>query len=41
MSIRDLSRFIHFNDDNTQILGYNLYREDHPVNVKRGDVCIY
>ena len=24
-----------------QISGYNLYSEDHPLNVKRGGVCIY
>ena len=29
------------NDNNLQIPGYNLYREDHPLNVKRGGVCIY
>ena len=28
-------------DDNLQISGYNLYNEDHPLNVKRGGVCIY
>ena len=29
-------------DDNyLQIPGYNLYREDHPLNVKRRGVCIY
>ena len=28
-------------DDNLQIPGYNLYRKDHPLNVKRGGVCIY
>ena len=28
-------------DVNLQISGYNLYREDHPLNVKLGGVCIY
>ena len=28
-------------DDNLQIPDYNLYREDHSLNVKRGGVCIY
>ena len=28
-------------DDHLQILGYNLYREDHSLNVKSGVVCIY
>ena len=28
-------------DDNLQISGYNLYWEDHPLNVKQGGVCIY
>ena len=28
-------------DDNLQIPGYNLYWEDHPLNIKRGGVCIY
>ena len=28
-------------DNNLQISGYNLYREDHPLNVERGGVCIY
>ena len=28
-------------DDNLQISGYNLYKEDHPLNVKWGGVCIY
>ena len=28
-------------DDNLQISGYDLYREGHPLNVKRGGVCIY
>ena len=28
-------------DDNLQIPGYNIYREDHPLNVKREGACIY
>ena len=28
-------------DNDLQIPGYNIYREDHPLNVKRGGVCIY
>ena len=28
-------------DDNLQISGYNLYREDHPLTSKQGGVCIY
>ena len=28
-------------DDNLQIPGYKLYREDHPLNIKQGGVCIY
>ena len=28
-------------DNNLQIPGYNLYRKDHPLNIKRGGVCIY
>ena len=28
-------------DSNLQIPGYNQYKEDHPLNVKRGGVCIY
>ena len=28
-------------DNNLKIPGYNLYREDHPFNVKRRGVCIY
>ena len=30
-----------FDNNNLQIPGYNLYWEDHPLNVKRGGVCIY
>ena len=29
------------NDSNSIIPGYNLYRADHPSNVKRGGICIY
>ena len=39
MSIRDLS--ILHDDDNLQTPGYNLYRKEFPLNVKRGGVCIY
>ena len=28
-------------DDNLQIPGYNFYRKDHPLNIKRGGVYIY
>ena len=28
-------------NDNLNIKGYNLYRADHPSNVKRGGVCAY
>ena len=28
-------------DDNLEILGYDLFRADHPYNTKRGGVCIY
>ena len=28
-------------DNNLQIPGYNLYWVDHPLNIKRGGVCIY
>ena len=28
-------------NDNLNIKGYNLYRADHPNNVKRGGVCAY
>ena len=31
----------HNNDENLKIPGYNLYREDHPLNTKRGGVRIY
>ena len=27
--------------DNVRVPGYNLCREDHPLNIKRRDVCIY
>ena len=36
-----LDSSILLDDNNLQIPGYNLYREDHPLNVKRGGVCIY
>ena len=29
------------NNDYLNIKGYNLYRSDHPNNVKRGGVCAY
>ena len=29
------------NDENLEIAGYNLVREDHPSNSKRGGVCVY
>ena len=29
------------NDENLEIPGYNLVREDHPANSKRGGVCVY
>ena len=29
------------NDSNLIIPGYELYRADHPSNVKRGGICIY
>ena len=28
-------------DENLEIPGYNLVREDHPCNSKRGGVCVY
>ena len=28
-------------NNNLNILGYNLTRADHPSNLKRGSVCIY
>ena len=36
-----LDSSILLDDNNLQIPGYNLYKEDHPLNVKRGGVCIY
>ena len=27
--------------DNLQISGDNLHKEDHPLNIERGDVCVY
>ena len=29
------------NDPNLEILGYNMYRTDHPSNCKRGSVCTF
>ena len=28
-------------DDNLEIPGYNIIRNDHPSNTKRGGVCVY
>ena len=28
-------------DENLQIPGYSIARDDHPSNTKRGDVCVY
>ena len=28
-------------DENLEIAGYNLVREDHPSNSKRGGICVY
>ena len=28
-------------DKNIQLIGYNMIREDHPSNAKRGGVCIF
>ena len=28
-------------DGNLQIPGFNLYKKDHPLNIKRGGVCIH
>ena len=28
-------------EDNLEIPGYNIIRNDHPCNTKRGDVCVY
>ena len=36
-----LDSFILHDDNNLRISGDNLYREDHPLNVERGGVCIY
>ena len=36
-----LDSSISHDDNNLQIPGYNLYRVDHPSNIKRGGVCIY
>ena len=39
--VRDMTRTCSHDDDNLQIPGDNLYRGDHPLNIKRGGVCIY
>ena len=36
-----LDSSISHDDNNLQIPGYNSYRVDHPLNIKRGGVCIY
>ena len=36
-----LDSSISHDDNSLQIPGYNLYRLDHPSNIKRGGVCIY
>ena len=36
-----LNASISNDDDSLEILGYNLFRADHPYNTKRGGVCIY
>ena len=41
LSETSLDSYILHDDDNLQIPGYNLYREDLPLNIKRGVVCIY
>ena len=28
-------------DDSLKVLGYNLFRADHPSNTERGGACIY
>ena len=30
-----------YDDGNLEIAGYDLMRSDHPLNKKRGDICIY
>ena len=36
-----LGPFILHDDDNLEIPCYNLYRENNPLNIKQGGVCIY
>ena len=36
----NLNSSILHDDNNLQISGYNLCREDHPFSIKRGGVCI-
>ena len=36
-----LNSDIRSDDENLEIAGYNLVREDHPSNSKRGGVCVY
>ena len=36
-----LNSEISFDDENLEIAGYNLVREDQPSNSKRGGVCVY
>ena len=36
-----LDSTIQSDNDNLEILGYNLVRSDHPSNNRRGGVCIY
>ena len=36
-----LESFVLHDDDNLQTPGYNLYRKDHPVNIKWEGVFIY
>ena len=41
MPLPNLNSEIPFDDENLEIAGYNLVREDHPSNSKRGGVCVY
>ena len=41
LSETNLGSTISSNDNNLIILGYDLYRADHPSNVKCGGICIY
>ena len=42
MSLRNLSQVqISSDEDNLEIPGYNIIRNDPPCNTKRGDVCVY